>query len=261
MYRKERESQQEAGATSTAPLVNEVLSNSGQPLDEPVRMYMEPRFSHDFGQVRVHRDEQAATSAREVNALAYTVGNDIVFGAQQYDPESAGGKHLLAHELAHVVQQRGAAEIVQNKVIDVSQPKDAAEREAGVAADAVLQGTSFHLSSGNADMLYRAIRTNGGEFSAIASAVNDASGADPAGVGKKVGATISINFTPVDPVIADTIGLMQSVKTLSSTTPGGPINKPSPASPRKGSISLGPGEGDVGRAIDQGDPGICRYHP
>jgi hypothetical protein len=67
---------------------------------------MEPRFGQDFNQVRVHTDAQAAASAREIGALAFTVGPDIVFGSQ-YAPATVPGQRLLAHELAHVVQQRG----------------------------------------------------------------------------------------------------------------------------------------------------------
>jgi hypothetical protein len=68
---------------------------------------MEPRFGHDFGHVRVHTDARAAESALAVNALAYTVGRNVVFGAGRYSPGSAGGRNLLGHELAHVVQQSG----------------------------------------------------------------------------------------------------------------------------------------------------------
>ena len=66
---------------------------------------MEPRFGHDFSQVRVHTDEQAVESAQAVNALAYTVGRDVVFGMGQYAPETRDTRRLLAHELAHVIQQ------------------------------------------------------------------------------------------------------------------------------------------------------------
>jgi hypothetical protein len=68
---------------------------------------MEPRFGHDFSGVRVHTDAQAAESARAVNALAYTVGRDVVFGAGQFAPQSPAGRRLMAHELTHVVQQQG----------------------------------------------------------------------------------------------------------------------------------------------------------
>lgn len=82
----------------------------GQPLDSNTRAFFEPRFGYDFSQVRLHTDARAAESARAVNALAYTVGRDVVFAAGQYAP-AAGGRRLLAHELSHVVQQ-GAAQSV-----------------------------------------------------------------------------------------------------------------------------------------------------
>jgi hypothetical protein len=87
--------------------VHEVLRSSGQPLDAATRAAMETRFGHDFSGVRVHADSRAAESARAVNALAYTVGNDIAFGTGQYMPGTERGKRVLAHELAHVVQQAG----------------------------------------------------------------------------------------------------------------------------------------------------------
>src|SRR5437016_368857 len=87
------------------PIVQEVLSSSGRPLDADTRTFMEPRFGHDFSQVRVHMDERAVESAEAVNALAYTVGRDVVFGEGQYMPETSGGRRLLAHELTHVVQR------------------------------------------------------------------------------------------------------------------------------------------------------------
>jgi len=85
--------------------VPEVLGDGGRPLDAATRAFMEPRFGYDFGRVRVHTDSAAAASARTVNARAYTVGNDVAFAAQAYAPHSTDGQRLLAHELAHVVQQ------------------------------------------------------------------------------------------------------------------------------------------------------------
>ena len=85
----------------------EKLKGQGQPLPMPVRAFFEPRFGYDFSQVRVHTDSRASESARAVNALAYTVGRDIVFGSGQYMLGTESGKRLLAHELTHVVQQRG----------------------------------------------------------------------------------------------------------------------------------------------------------
>jgi hypothetical protein len=89
-------------------IVHDVVSSSGQPLDSATRAFMEPRFGHDFSNVRVHAGEKAAQSARAVNARAYTVGRDVVFGDRQYAPSTSAGAQLLAHELAHSVQQSGA---------------------------------------------------------------------------------------------------------------------------------------------------------
>src|SRR5215216_703430 len=91
------------------PIVHEVLRAPGQPLDSATRGFMEPRFGHDFSQVRVHTDAKAAQSARAVNALAYTVGHDMAFGAGQYVPQTSEGRRLVAHELAHVMQQSTAS--------------------------------------------------------------------------------------------------------------------------------------------------------
>jgi len=90
------------------PIVHDVLSSPGQPLDPVTRAFMELRFGHDFSGVRVHMDAKAAESARAVNALAYTVGGHVAFGAGQYVKETPAGQMLVAHELAHVLQQRGS---------------------------------------------------------------------------------------------------------------------------------------------------------
>jgi len=87
------------------PIVHEVLRSSGQPLDQATRAFMEPRFGHDFSRVRVHTDAKAAESAGAVNAVAYTVGRNVVFGTEQYMPRMEAGRKLIAHELTHVVQQ------------------------------------------------------------------------------------------------------------------------------------------------------------
>lgn len=91
-------------------LVDGVLGSPGQPLDSATRTFMEPRLGHDFGHVRVHIDKEAAKSARVINALAFTVGSDIVFGKGQYAPEASEGGKLLAHELTHVIQQESGLE-------------------------------------------------------------------------------------------------------------------------------------------------------
>jgi hypothetical protein len=89
----------------TRALINEVLQAAGQPLDSKAREFFEPRFARDFGRVRIHTDARAAESARSVQALAYTVGNRIVFSSGEYAPQTKAGRRLIAHELAHTVQQ------------------------------------------------------------------------------------------------------------------------------------------------------------
>jgi hypothetical protein len=86
--------------------VHETLRSHGQPLDAGTRAFMEPRFGHDFSRVRVHADRTAVESARAVNALAYTIGQDVVIDGTRYTPGTMEGKRLLGHELTHVVQQR-----------------------------------------------------------------------------------------------------------------------------------------------------------
>ena len=95
----------DTGQIAAPPIVHEVIRSPGQPLDPAARAFMEPRFGHDFSHVRVHADESAEMSARTINAHAYTVGNDIVFGHGRFDFNGTEGRRLIAHELTHVVQQ------------------------------------------------------------------------------------------------------------------------------------------------------------
>ncbi len=89
--------------------INYISTSEGAPLNTATRQFMESRFGYDFSDVRVHTDERSARSAKSVNALAYTIGNDIVFDEGMYMPNTLEGGKLLAHELAHVVQQTGLA--------------------------------------------------------------------------------------------------------------------------------------------------------
>lgn len=94
--------------TPTATAQISAMRGGGQPLPQPVRDFMEPRFGYDFSQVRIHTDARAAESAEAVNARAYTVANDIAFRCGEYSPETLSGRRLLAHELTHVIQQSHA---------------------------------------------------------------------------------------------------------------------------------------------------------
>ena len=128
--------------TGGASPVHDVVGSGGSPLEPAVRRDMEAAVGHDFGDVRVHTDAQAASSAKSVQAHAYTVGNHVVFGEGRYQPGTAEGRHTLAHELTHVVQQR------QGPVdgtpaaggIKVSDPSDRFEQEAESVAHRVSSG-------------------------------------------------------------------------------------------------------------------------
>ncbi len=117
------------------PPVHDVLRRPGRALDLETRSFMESRFGQDFSHVRVHADGIAARSARSVNAQAYTVGRDIVFGEGSYVPHSREGRKLLAHELTHVVQQDGAT---ADGDLTISHPHDSHERQAEQIADSVV---------------------------------------------------------------------------------------------------------------------------
>jgi hypothetical protein len=113
------------GAVAVAaapPIVHAVLRSPGQPLDASTRAFMEPRFGHSFGNVQVHADARASESARAVDALAYTVGSHIVLSEGSYAPQDTAGRALLAHELAHVVQQ-GKAEPAGARTLQRKKPK------------------------------------------------------------------------------------------------------------------------------------------
>jgi hypothetical protein len=102
----QRYSQQSDGQMNVAPAsVDQVLTTPGRPLEPAVQQDMAQRFGYDFSKVQVHSGAAAEQSARHVNARAYTVGRDIVFGSGEYAPGTIEGKRLLAHELTHVVQQ------------------------------------------------------------------------------------------------------------------------------------------------------------
>jgi outer membrane protein OmpA-like peptidoglycan-associated protein len=96
----------EAGAEAPES-VRHALGSAGQPLESSARAFMEPRFGRDLSHVRVHTGSQVEESARDVHARAYTVGHDMVFAPGQYNPSSSEGRHLLAHELSHTIQQSG----------------------------------------------------------------------------------------------------------------------------------------------------------
>jgi hypothetical protein len=122
--------------SSEVPSVHDFINSPGQPLEAEARAFMEPRFGYDFSQVRVHTDAKAAESARMINALAYTVGQDIVFDAGQYSLGINSGQKLVAHELAHVIQQRSEAQ----PGLVIGKASKECERQADQVAQVITQG-------------------------------------------------------------------------------------------------------------------------
>jgi hypothetical protein len=144
--------QEQAGlAASKADLsfAREVIRSPGRPLDPGARDVMGRRFEYDFSKVRVHADQEAADSAEAIGALAYTVGSHVVFGRGSYEPHLEGGRRLLAHELAHVIQQDTEGEPAGT--LKMARHLDPSEVEAEQAAGAVSTGgrtVALHAAHG-----------------------------------------------------------------------------------------------------------------
>lgn len=115
----------DVGFRAAPPIVRDVVASPGQPLDATTRGFFEPRFGHDFSQVRVHAGDDADQSARAVRAHAYTVGSNIVFGAGRFPPHTGEGRRLLAHELAHTIQQTASGD----RAVQCAPEKDRTENE------------------------------------------------------------------------------------------------------------------------------------
>lgn len=130
--------------SQVAPIVRAGTQGGGQSLDKHTQAEMSARFGHDFSQVRIHTDSHADSSAQEMGANAYTVGNDIVFREGQWTPGVSDSERLLAHELTHVVQQARAG---GGDVSRASARADASEREADSLASQVMQGRAVDVQA------------------------------------------------------------------------------------------------------------------
>ncbi len=129
----------------TPARVHDVLRSPGKPLDSSLRSAMQSRFDQNFDSVQVHADDNAGQAANALDARAFTQGSHIVFAPGEYAPTTPSGQRLIAHELAHVVQQTSEDALDQPES-RLSQPGDAAEYEAESAADRVLAGERVTIS-------------------------------------------------------------------------------------------------------------------
>ncbi|MCY7390510.1 MAG: DUF4157 domain-containing protein, partial [Leptolyngbyaceae cyanobacterium CAN_BIN12] len=145
----QRRSTEQAEIKAVPGIVHRVLNSPGQPLAHETRTGMESHFGgHDFSQVRVHTDSTAAESARAVSAHAYTVRHNVVFGANQYAPDTDKGRELLAHELTHVVQQSDGTATSSAQPLAIGNPSASAESEAETIAQQV------QIDSGGRDITH-----------------------------------------------------------------------------------------------------------
>lgn len=124
--------------TSIPSTINNVLNSPGQPLDHASRAFFESRFRQDFGHVRLHTDHKAAKSAQAVNALAYTVGRNIIFNNGQFAPMTLTGQRLIAHELTHVLQQQQSNYGAFQGKLEIGSADNVQEHEADLIADSVM---------------------------------------------------------------------------------------------------------------------------
>jgi hypothetical protein len=161
--------------------VQEVLLSGGRPLDAETRDFMECRFDHDFGNVRVHTDRKAAESARAVSALAYTVGDHVVFAENRYAPNTERGRELLAHELAHTIQQQGAT-----STGELIAPYSALEVKAEQAGRDVATGRAFLSSLGSSELAVARQPVSAGEEEAEEEEEISVPMALPTGKGSRV---------------------------------------------------------------------------
>src|SRR5579859_1158590 len=120
-------------------IVEQVAHSHGHPLDPATRSFFESRLGHNFSHVRVHTGPEAAASARSINALAYTAGSDIVFAHGRYSPHTDDGKRLLAHELAHTIQQSSRASRIVRRSPDLG----------GLTVSVTHTGTNVPISGAN----------------------------------------------------------------------------------------------------------------
>jgi Domain of unknown function (DUF4157) len=136
-------------------------AGTGQSLDGSTRSFLEPKFGHDFANVKIHADGHADQMSKAVNARAFTTGQDVFFKQGEYKPNSAEGMHLLAHELTHTIQQsRGAVSGTSiGDGLAISDPNDAFEQEASVVADRVARGEQVRVGQATSGVVQRSVDT------------------------------------------------------------------------------------------------------
>ena len=151
----------------TRHAVDAALQSPAQPLEPQTRTFFENRFGFDFGQVRIHTGQAATGSVQTIGARAFAIGKDLVFGQGEYHPDTRPGRLLLAHELAHVIQQHPST-ADRPAPFKIGSPSDQTEREADTAARVALSTAGSERSflhaapAGSRPVLRRYVNTWGG---------------------------------------------------------------------------------------------------
>lgn len=141
-------------------LVSDVVNSPGQALDGPTQDVMSRRLGHDFSRLQLHTDAKAAESARSIQARAYTSGQHVVFGEGQYAPATEPGQRLLAHELAHVVQQTGGGPATTGPIQRVPMPNESTVTGLDTYTEATRQGIRYDIGFNLSSVLSRYFAAN-----------------------------------------------------------------------------------------------------
>jgi hypothetical protein len=202
-------------AADAGAKVDTAQGSPGAPLPTDTRARFESSLGADLSGVRVHAGAASAAAADSISARAYTTGSDIHFADGQYDPSSAGGEHLLAHEVAHTVQQAGGGGGPQRKG-NVSSPGDPAEVDADRAADAMTTGAAYTVSAASSGVaLHRDYRTEMAGFeSARAVANKTMATADWLNVGRHLTA---FSIEDIEDIIMKKMSLGERAYTLAAS--------------------------------------------
>jgi len=210
--------------TGNLQVIGRLPQSSGQSLDKATRCAMESQFGYDFSKVRVHTGVEAAAAAKQLNARAFTVANDIYFGARAFSPGKVEGNRLLMHELVHTVQQSSGHNLAPQTSLDVSQSGDPAE----VEADRIVNRLSSEMPATAVSpmpitaarkLISRApLRTGAGEFEV--NNYNETDTDQDNDTDKSVGAEIDIHFTPGASIRSNKISFIQIIKPIENDMPG-----------------------------------------
>ncbi len=163
----QRSSHSESGGHAPSHVESQINSSrgNGSMMDHGTKHFMESRFGTDFSDVKIHTGSQAVQMSRDLNAQAFTVGNDIYFNEGKYSPNSDSGKHLLAHELTHTVQQNGGVVRKVQRFVRCETQEDCPTRESGEVARSIREPFElFNLTSGGTGMLISNFAVNSGNI-------------------------------------------------------------------------------------------------